>query len=141
MDSFLLADSAEIIPGGKVTIEGAGITHIHGEAPRFVVEHLAAVARFIVDPADQRTAPYPVAVRLLGPGGMSVAQSPPSLIRPSDHLAQARANPDEEHAVFYIVEMRDMEFVPAAVYRLQLLVDGVPVGERRIATIEATETA
>ena len=140
VDTFLLADSAEVVQGGKVTIEGAGITHIHGDSPRFSVERLTAIARFIIDSSDERTAPYLVAVRWLGPGEIRVAQSSPTQIRPRDHQSRARLHPDEEHAIFYIVEMRGMEFEISAVYRLQLLVDGVPVGERRIATHESLET-
>jgi hypothetical protein len=138
LEVFLLADSAETVDRGKVSIEGAGITRVTSDVMPFVVTRLAAVARFVFARDEERTAPYSVRVRWVRPDGSGL-HSPPVQVRPREYQEVPVAH-DEERGFFYIVQMRDVSFPEPGLYRMEVLVDGVSVGERRVLAIQETES-
>ncbi len=135
VDLFTLADAAEVGEESKLTITGAGITHIRADTLPFRVEKMASIARMILEEGDpDATRPFTLSVRWLRPDGAVIGESETVTIDP-DQTRRPHVESGEEWGAFFVVRMDGIGLTDPGLHRVQLLLHGEPVAERRIVVV------
>ncbi|MGD9697177.1 MAG: hypothetical protein AB7V42_16120 [Thermoleophilia bacterium] len=83
LDTFILADAADIGPSGKISMLGAGITRLNVEKVPTVLPVLAVVARLRADSVEDLQDQHHVRLTITDPSGDEVLNFPSQLRAPA----------------------------------------------------------
>ena len=139
LDFFLIADYVDSDEENKLSIVGAGISHIQVSELPTTVPRLAAVARFLLEETDpEADRPFRVQLRLLRPDGTPAGESDVREI-PPEETRRRRFHEGEEHAAFFVVRLDGLQLNQSGAYRLVLWLGDRAVAERPLAVVRAVE--
>lgn len=135
LDSLILADNAEFDEDRKLSITGAGITHVRVSQLPFKVPHLAAVARFAYEAGDAAVPEgFEMYVRWVGPDGSTLVASTPLKIPPEQITEPVHEG--ESRGVLVLVQMIDVEFEEHGPHKLELIFNNNTVAEKTLAVYQ-----
>lgn len=132
LDLFVLADEVETDESGKLTITGAGVSHVRGPELPVRVAKLAAVARLIAEPGDFGT-DVRLRTRWVEPDGTIFDRRSDSII-PAERVRPPED--DKERAFFFVFSFGELQFDQRGPHRLQLLVNDEVLGERVLEVLQ-----
>jgi Family of unknown function (DUF6941) len=133
LDFVLLADRARQSEGGKIDIEGGGVTHVEAPELPFRLPSLAIVFRFFLEPGDE-TREQTLAVHRRDPDGEAIVVLKGELKLEGEGLLGG-VHVGEDAILFVVAELEGLSFASEGRHVFEFRLDDVVLAELGVAVV------